>query len=85
LHLFIKDDLFYFAKKIGIMLLLSVLFLSLIIFVFYKTLKSYFLQKKISELKTDLINNVSHEFKTPIASIGLAGEMIKSFNDFRTE
>lgn len=80
LHLFIKDDLFYFAKKIGIMLLLSVLFLSLIIFVFYKTLKSYFLQKKISELKTDLINNVSHEFKTPIASIGLAGEMIKSFN-----
>ncbi len=80
LSVFVKDDYLYFIKKIGLILLFSVLFLTLNIYVFYKTIKSYFLQKKISELKTDLINNVTHEFKTPIASIGLAGEMIKSFN-----
>ncbi len=80
LHVFIKDDFLFFIKKIGFMLGFSILFLVVIVFVFYKTLKSYFLQKKISELKTDLINNVTHEFKTPIASINLAGEMLKSFN-----
>ncbi len=37
-------------------------------------------QKQLSELKNDLINNITHEFKTPIATIGVAMEAIQEFN-----
>ncbi len=38
-------------------------------------------QKQLGELKNDLISNITHEFKTPIATIGVA---IESINDFET-
>jgi len=37
-------------------------------------------QKQVAEVKNDLISNITHEFKTPIATIGVALESIKSFN-----
>lgn len=56
---------------------LSVLFFTLIVlFCFVYTIQVILRQKKISEMKTDFINNMTHEFKTPIATISLASDSI---------
>ncbi|MEZ4909580.1 MAG: HAMP domain-containing sensor histidine kinase [Saprospiraceae bacterium] len=57
-------------------LTLSALFTGLILFGFSYTIFIIFRQKKVSEMKTDFINNMTHEFKTPIATISLASDSI---------
>jgi len=52
----------------------SILLTGLILFCFSYTLYIIFKQKKLSEMKTDFINNMTHEFKTPIATISLASD-----------
>lgn len=59
-------------------LILSIFFTLIIIGVFATTLYQLRKQKKISEIKTDFINNMTHEFKTPIATINLALDAIKN-------
>ncbi len=59
-------------------LLASILFTGLILFCFSYTILVIFEQKKVSEMKTDFINNMTHEFKTPIATISLAADSITS-------
>jgi two-component system phosphate regulon sensor histidine kinase PhoR len=43
-------------------------------------LKTIYKQKQLAEVKNDLISNITHEFKTPIATIATALEAMKSFN-----
>lgn len=57
-------------------LLASVVFMGLIMFCFAYTVMIVFKQKKLSEMKNDFINNMTHEFKTPIATISLASDSI---------
>ena len=57
--------------------LISVLVFTLIVlFCFAYTIQIILRQKKISEMKNDFINNMTHEFKTPIATISLASDSI---------
>lgn len=58
-------------------LIFSAIFLIMMIFTFSYTIFNIIKQKKISEIRDDFINNITHEFKTPIATISLAAEVIK--------
>lgn len=59
-------------------LIAAVLFTALILICFSYTIHVILRQKKVSEMKTDFINNMTHEFKTPIATISLAADSIAS-------
>src|ERR1700759_3463041 len=48
-----------------------------LILAFGYTIFSILRQKKISEMKTDFINNMTHEFKTPVSTIMIASEALK--------
>lgn len=63
-------------KSIGLLLLGSLIFTLGIVSTFAITLFTILKQKKISSIKTDFINNMTHEFKTPIATISLAADSI---------
>jgi len=59
-------------------LISSIIFTGLILFCFSYTIYIILRQKQVSEMKTDFINNMTHEFKTPIATISLAADSINS-------
>src|SRR5690606_4622950 len=60
-----------------VMLFSSVTLLLVMIGSFAYTIFTILRQKKISEMKTDFINNMTHEFKTPVATIMIASESLK--------
>ncbi|HEU4575975.1 MAG TPA: HAMP domain-containing sensor histidine kinase [Chitinophagaceae bacterium] len=65
-------------QSLGWRIATSVIFTLIIIAAFYLTVRTMLRQKKLSEIKNDFINNMTHEFKTPLATISLAVDALKN-------
>jgi two-component system, OmpR family, phosphate regulon sensor histidine kinase PhoR len=74
---FPQKKLFLMSDLIGIAML-AFLFTAIIIVSYYSALNQLNRQRHISQIKTDFINNMTHEFKTPIATINLALDAIRN-------
>lgn len=66
----------YLFKSIGFMSASSLIFTIIVIFAFSATVIQMIRQKKITGIRTDFVNNITHELKTPISTISLASQML---------
>ena len=76
LGLCFPDEQQMHLKNILPLILLALLLIIIVISAFLFTILAIFRQKRLSEMKNDFVNNMTHEFKTPLSTISLAAEMI---------
>ncbi len=78
LALFFPGQNQYIYRSVSWLLFASFIFSMIILFTFALSIFFILKQKKISEMKSDFINNMTHEFKTPIATISVAADSISN-------
>ncbi len=76
LLIYFPDESKFIYSQIANMLLLSAFLIIVILTIFIFNISTIIKQKKLSDIKNDFINNMTHEFKTPIATISLACEAL---------
>ncbi len=75
--LYFPEQKSYILQSVGFMGLSSTLLTLIILGTFAFTIYIIIRQKKLSEIKTDFVNNMTHELKTPISTISLASQMLR--------
>ncbi len=67
----------YLLKQTGLSIIPTIILTGFLIGIFVYTILVIFRQKKLSNIKNDFINNMTHELKTPISTISLASQMLQ--------
>lgn len=70
----------YLLRQIRQPILFSLLLLGITILSFVLLYRNLLKQQRLAELKNEFISNITHELKTPIATVGVAIEALKNFN-----
>jgi two-component system phosphate regulon sensor histidine kinase PhoR len=78
LSIVIPDYRAVVMKQMRWMIFGVIFFTLIIVSAFYITVRTLLVQKKLSEIKNDFINNMTHEFKTPLATISLAVDAMRN-------
>lgn len=77
LHVYFPDSMGFIWQTMGVNLMGSAILLFIMVGCFYIAMMTILKQKKLAEIKNDFINNMTHEFKTPISTISLATQLIQ--------
>ncbi len=77
LKLIIPDKRQFILQEMGPMFFSSVVLILVVLAMFWRTTLSLLKEKRIAEQTTDFLNNMTHEFKTPLANIALASKLIR--------
>ena len=85
LMLFFPNERGFLIGQMSDLLTISVVLILVIIFSFTYTILTIYRQKRLSEMKNDFINNMTHEFKTPISTISLACQALKDKDVAKSE
>lgn len=70
----------FLVKRIALPVVFSLLLLGITLAAFFVLYKNLRKQRRLAELKNEFISNITHELKTPIATVGVAIEALKNFN-----
>ena len=76
LKLVIPDKQQFILAEMGPLFVTSIILIIIVIVMFWRTIISLLKEKEIAEHTTEFLNNMTHEFKTPLTNIALAGKMI---------
>ena len=77
LYIFFPSKNYHVIRQVWLPISSSILFIGVIIFCFIYAIKVIIRQKALSDTKNDFINNMTHEFKTPLATVSLAVEALQ--------
>jgi len=70
----------YLIKKISLPILFSIFLVGVTLLSFVLLYRTLLKQHRLAEIKNEFISNITHELKTPIATVGVAIEALKNFN-----
>ncbi|TFV96296.1 HAMP domain-containing histidine kinase [Algoriphagus kandeliae] len=77
LYIFFPEKTQHVIRQVWLPISSSILFIGVIIWCFIYAIRVIFKQKALSDTKNDFINNMTHEFKTPLATVSLAVEALQ--------
>ncbi len=85
LKLLLPEKRQFILAEMGTLFITSVILILVVLVLFWRTILLLMKEKRIAEYTTDFLNNMTHEFKTPLTNIALAGKMIGKDSTLKSE